>query len=75
MMFKICIFLGNYKIPPRTILLIYTYILHRNEDIFPEPEKFIPERFLNEENKSKYLFGYIPFSAGPRNCIGMYCIK
>jgi len=31
----------------------------------------MPERFLEEENKEKFHFGYLPFSAGARNCIGM----
>lgn len=49
---------------------MFPYIIHRNEDVFPNPEEFIPERFLDEKNKDKFLFSYIPFSAGPRNCIG-----
>lgn len=53
-----------------TSIIILPYILHRNDEVFPNPEEFVPERFLDEENKSKFLFGYIPFSAGPRNCIG-----
>jgi len=53
-----------------TTMAIFPYVLHRNENIYPKPEEFIPERFLDEENKSKFLFGYIPFSAGARNCIG-----
>jgi len=63
-------FLENYNIPPLTTVTVYPYILHRNEDIYPKAEEFIPERFLAEENKSKFSFGYLPFSAGPRNCIG-----
>jgi len=62
--------LKNYSIPPLTTLTIYPYILHRNEDIYSEPEEFIPERFLDEANQSKFVFGYLPFSAGARNCIG-----
>jgi len=62
--------LNKYSIPPMTTTIVYPYILHRNQDIFENPEKFVPERFLNEDNKSKFLFGYIPFSAGARNCIG-----
>lgn len=73
---KICIllvlllFIEKYTIPPMTTMAIFPYILHRNENIYPKPEEFIPERFLDEENKSKFLFEYIPFSAGARNCIG-----
>ncbi|XP_025204857.1 cytochrome P450 4V2-like [Melanaphis sacchari] len=62
--------LKNYSIPPMTTMVIVPYILHRNEDIYPKPDDFIPERFFDEENKSKFIFGYIPFSAGARNCIG-----
>ncbi|XP_022170397.1 cytochrome P450 4C1-like [Myzus persicae] len=62
--------LKNYIIPPMTTIAVYPFILHRNEDIYPNAEEFIPERFLDEENKAKFQFGYLPFSAGARNCIG-----
>lgn len=42
----------------------------RDPKIFKDPETFIPERFLLENTISQHAFGYIPFSAGPRNCIG-----
>lgn len=53
-----------------TTIIVYPYVLHRTEELYPNPEEFIPERFLDEANKSKLLYGYLPFSAGKRNCIG-----
>lgn len=57
----------DYKIPKGTIVYCFIYMLHRDPDIFPEPEKFKPERFLPENSQGRHPFAYVPFSAGPRN--------
>ncbi|CAD7083918.1 unnamed protein product [Hermetia illucens] len=44
--------------------------LHHNPDYFPEPDKFIPERFSDENKNDIKPFTYLPFGLGPRNCIG-----
>lgn len=61
---------GNYIVPKGTQLCINIYSLHHNPNIWPNPEKFNPDNFLPEAIQSRSPYAFIPFSAGPRNCIG-----
>ncbi|XP_023309756.1 probable cytochrome P450 4d14 [Anoplophora glabripennis] len=54
--------------PKDTDIVLFLYDIHQNPEVFPEPEKFKPERF--EDDAGKYQYNFVPFSAGPRNCIG-----
>ncbi|GBN29366.1 Cytochrome P450 4c3 [Araneus ventricosus] len=60
----------GYTIPKGSSGIVLSYYLHRDETVFPDPEKFDPDRFLPENEINIPDFTYIPFSAGPRNCIG-----
>ncbi|GAB6019211.1 hypothetical protein CHUAL_000823 [Chamberlinius hualienensis] len=64
--------IDGHELPGHTNVIVLTYLLHRNPQLFPEPEKFNPSRFFqhNEARTGIKNFSYIPFSAGPRNCIG-----
>ncbi|CAL2051102.1 unnamed protein product [Caenorhabditis brenneri] len=57
-------------VPAGTNVGIAPLALHSNAYVFPDPEKFDPDRFLPDEVAKRNAYDYIPFSAGLRNCIG-----
>jgi len=61
--------IGDVLVPKGSTVVVNIYNLHRNPEYWPEPLKFDPERFA-EGKTLKHPFSYVPFSAGPRNCIG-----
>ena len=58
----------GYQLEPGTIIMGSIYLTHQREDIYPQPEQFNPERFL-ERQFSPYEF--LPFGGGARRCIGL----
>ncbi|XP_070161591.1 cytochrome P450 4C1-like [Polyergus mexicanus] len=62
--------LHSYVIPAGTILYLNIYGVHRDSNFWSNPEIFDPDRFLSEKIKNRHPYSYLPFSAGPRNCIG-----
>ena len=62
--------LGGFAVPARTDVFISPYILHRHPAFWSDAEEFRPERFAGVDAKERHRFAYIPFSVGPRHCIG-----
>jgi cytochrome P450 family 110 len=56
------------SLEPGTIVVGCIYLAHRREDVYPDPDEFRPERFLERRYSP---FEYLPFGGGVRRCIGM----
>ncbi|XP_020602326.1 cytochrome P450 3A24-like [Orbicella faveolata] len=63
--------LNGIHIPAGTEILIPIYALHHDPDAWQNPETFDPERFRGSSKDAIHAFQFLPFGAGPRNCIGM----
>lgn len=61
---------GGQAIEAGTTVIVSPWIIHRHERLWNDPDAFRPERFLPENRKAIDRYAYIPFSAGPRVCIG-----
>jgi cytochrome P450 len=62
--------LAGYPIPAGSVIHMSFYALHRHPRLWDEPDAFRPERFAEAETEKRHKFAYLPFSAGPRKCIG-----
>lgn len=57
-------------IPVGSTIVVSIINLHRDAAIWKNPSEFDPDRFLPENMRNMHSFAYLPFSGGPRNCIG-----
>ena len=67
--------LGEYEIPPWTMIMVNAEVIHRNPDIWQQPDVYNPGRFIGDDGKllANYHTAnnfYMPFGYGPRFCIG-----
>jgi cytochrome P450 len=62
--------LGGFRLPRGWLAFVIPYVLHRLPAYWPDPEVFDPERFSPARSADRPKFVYIPFGAGPRQCIG-----
>lgn len=64
--------LGDYVIPKGNSVFISPFATQRLAHIYPNPDVFDPERFSPENQQKLHPYAFLPFSAGPRNCIGSF---
>ena len=62
--------LGEYFVPAGTEIYIAPYFIQRHPHLWEEPDRFNPDRFRPENSRHRHRLATIPFSSGPRNCIG-----
>ncbi|KAK7047469.1 hypothetical protein VNI00_006700 [Paramarasmius palmivorus] len=60
--------IAGHPVPPGTVVSIGNTFVHMNRDIFPDPSRFHPERWLEDHTLDRYL---VAFGKGPRSCIGI----
>ena len=62
--------IAGYRIDKGAIVNIMPYVTHRHPAFWNDPERFDPDRFTPERVRERPRFAYLPFSGGPRLCIG-----
>jgi cytochrome P450 len=62
--------IAGYTVPPKALVLMSQFVMHRDPRYFPEPLRFDPERWTPAARESRPQFSYFPFGGGPRRCIG-----
>jgi len=58
--------LGGHELPAGTTVAPCVYLIHRREDVYPQPRRFLPERFLEQ---APGTYTWIPFGGGTRRCL------
>jgi cytochrome P450 len=62
--------IGGFRIPAGSSVDFSPYVTHRHPAFWDDPERFDPERFTPERVAARHKYAYVPFSTGPRMCIG-----
>ena len=62
----------NLVIDKGTGVMVSIYALHHDPEYYPDPQNYDPDRFDPSEVERRHPFAFLPFGAGPRNCIGKF---
>ncbi|HKU39338.1 MAG TPA: cytochrome P450 [Polyangiales bacterium] len=64
--------IGPYPLSKRDVVVVNIIGMHRRPDLYADPDRFAPERFDPERERALPAHAFIPFSLGPRNCMGSH---
>ncbi len=62
--------IGGYRVPAGSAVIMSQWVMHRDARFFEAPDRFDPDRWLDESTRKIPKFAYFPFGGGPRTCIG-----
>lgn len=63
---------GGFRVPAGSMVLLSAYVAHRHPAFWDNPEGFDPDRFMVVRSEARPRYAWVPFSSGPRKCIGDY---
>jgi cytochrome P450 len=63
--------LGGVAIAPGSTVIVSPYLTHRNPELWPEPERFDPDRFAGDQPR-RHPYAYYPFAGGVHRCLGSH---
>ena len=61
---------AGYRVKKGTLIAVGIYALHRDPQLWPDPERFDPDRFTAERMRARDRWEFLPFAGGARSCIG-----
>ncbi|XP_052870415.1 probable cytochrome P450 6a19 [Anopheles cruzii] len=61
----------KHVIPKGQTVLVPVHGIHHDSEYYPDPDRFLPERFDEQTKASRNPYAFLPFGEGPRNCIGL----
>jgi cytochrome P450 len=64
--------LCGYHVPAGSIVTLVPWVIHRRPDLWPDPLRYDPSRFLPPVPKDRHRYAWMPFGGGPRGCIGQH---